>query len=57
MASWMSTIFYQLVCEVSSKDQEGMRKMEVADILKTYIPNKDQITINTMDRIKKKLRI
>ena len=56
MASWMSTIFYQLVCEVSSKDQEGMRKMEVADILKTYIPNKDQITINTMDRIKKEIK-
>lgn len=30
--------------------------MEVADILKTYIPNKDQITINTMDRIKKEIK-
>lgn len=39
LASWMTTIFYQLICEVSSKDQEGMRKMEVNDILTTLVPN------------------
>ena len=39
MASWVSTIFYQLICEVSSKDNEGMRKMEVVDIAKTYFPD------------------
>lgn len=39
MASWVSTIFYQLICEVSSKDNEGMRKMEVVDIEKTYFPD------------------
>ncbi len=55
MASWMSTIFYQLVCEVSSKDQEGMRKMEVADIMKTYIPYKDLITQNTIDKVKSEI--
>lgn len=55
MASWMSTIFYQLVCEVSSKDQEGMRKMEVADILKTYIPDKNLVTQNTIDKIKNEI--
>ena len=38
LASWMSTIFYQLICEVASKDQEGMRKMEIADICKTFVP-------------------
>lgn len=38
LASWMSTIFYQLICEVSSKDQEGMRKMEVTDICNTFVP-------------------
>ncbi len=43
LASWISTIFYQLICEVSSKDQEGMRKMEVADICKTYVPRIDLI--------------
>ena len=55
MASWMNTIFYQLVCEVSSKDQEGMRKMEVADILKTYIPYKDLIAQNTINKIKNEI--
>ena len=35
----MSTIFYQLICEVSSKDNEGMRKMEGADIGKTVVPD------------------
>lgn len=38
MASWVSTIFYQLICEVSSKDNEGMRKMEIVDIEKTFFP-------------------
>jgi hypothetical protein len=34
----MSTIFYQLICEINGKSQEGMRKMEVRDIEETYIP-------------------
>ena len=44
----MSTIFYQLICEVSSKDQEGMRKMEVLDIEKTYVPALDDVTQETV---------
>ena len=39
LSSWMTTIFYQLICEISSKDQEGTRKMEVEDILPTLVPN------------------
>lgn len=39
----MTTIFYQLICEVSSKDNEGMRKMEGADIGKTFIPDFSKI--------------
>ena len=39
LSSWMTTIFYQLICEVSSKDEVGMRKMEVKDILTTLVPN------------------
>lgn len=41
LSTWVSTVFYQLVCEVSSKDQEGMRKMEVGDINLTLIPDFD----------------
>ena len=40
--------FYQLICEVSSKDQEGMRKMEVSDIEKTYIPALDDVSRETI---------
>lgn len=51
LSTWMSTIFYQLICEVSSKDQEGMRKMEVEDIYDTFVPDLsivDQATINRL---------
>lgn len=43
IGSWISTIFYQLICEISAKDQEGTRKMEMADIYNTYIPNPNSI--------------
>nr|WP_297174753.1 BpuSI family type II restriction endonuclease [uncultured Agathobaculum sp.] len=48
MATWMSTIFYQLICEASAKDQEGMRKMEIPDIKRTYIPVYDYIEQETV---------
>jgi predicted RNA methylase len=53
LASWMTTIFYQLICEVSSKDQEGMRKMEVADIMTTLVPNFDMLSTKLLERIRK----
>lgn len=43
LATWMSTVFYQLLCEVSAKDQEGMRKMEVQDLQNTLIPDLDRV--------------
>lgn len=51
MSTWMSTIFYQLICEVSSKDQEGMRKMEVSDIEKTYVPKYAGVSTETIDAL------
>lgn len=56
IASWMNTILYQLICEIESKDQEGMRKMEVNDIQETFIPiyNKDDI-YNSIDIAKKNI--
>jgi hypothetical protein len=47
LSTWMSTIFI-IDCEVSSKDQEGMRKMEVSDIEKTYVPVLDNVTQETI---------
>lgn len=43
-STWMTTIFYQLICEVFSKGQEGMRKMEVADISCTLVPDFDNLS-------------
>lgn len=48
----MSTVFYQLICEVSSKDQEGMRKMEVTDIGHTWVPNFNSISQKTVDNLR-----
>jgi hypothetical protein len=44
LASWTSTIFYQIICEINGKQQEGMRKMEVADIEATFIPDFECLT-------------
>lgn len=38
LSSWMSSIFYQLQLEIYCKNQGGMRKLEVENILKTYVP-------------------
>ena len=51
LSSWMTTIFYQLLCEVSSKDQEGMRKMEVNDIKKTFVPKMNQINSEIIEEV------
>lgn len=39
LATFASTILFQLMCEVFSKNQEGLRKMEIADFQKTWLPN------------------
>ena len=39
LGSWMSSVFYQINCEMESKNQDGMRKMEIADLNETYIPD------------------
>lgn len=38
VASYMATVFYQLECEVTSKDHAGVRKIEVQDIITTHVP-------------------
>lgn len=43
LASWMTTIFFQLMCEIHSKEYNGMRKMEDKDFMATYLPNIDNI--------------
>jgi len=45
LASWFTTIFYQLICEINAKPQEGMRKMEVGDIEETFVPILSKIAL------------
>lgn len=52
MASWVATIFYQLICEVSSKDNEGMRKMEVVDINQTFMPDFSKLPDDFYSKVK-----
>ena len=55
LSTWMSTVFYQLICEVSSKDQEGMRKMEVADIIETLVPITGFISADTINSLRREV--
>lgn len=50
-STWMTTIFYQLICEIFSKDQEGMRKMEVADISSTLVPDFDNLSKDIISKL------
>lgn len=47
LSSWMSTVFYQLQCEVYSKDEKGMRKIEKPQMGETSIPRFDMVTEKT----------
>lgn len=48
LASWATTVFYQLNCEISAKNQEGMRKMEGVDIAETYAPKPGAIRLDDL---------
>lgn len=52
LSTWISTVFYQLICEVASKDEEGMRKMEVNDMRLTFIPKLDNIPESVENELK-----
>lgn len=52
LASWISTIFYQLNCEIASKDQEGMRKMEVKDIGETFTPKFSAVPYSVISQLR-----
>lgn len=54
-ASFMVTVFYQLICEVNQKDQEGARKMEGQQIAATYIPDARHISPDDYARIEAEL--
>lgn len=51
LASWMSSIFYQLQLEVVSKNQGGMRKLEIENINRTSVPLFSLLTQEEIDLI------
>ena len=52
LSTWISTVFYQLICEVASKDEAGMRKMEVNDIRLTFAPKLENIPESVVNELK-----
>lgn len=51
IASYMATVFYQLECEVTSKDHAGVRKIEVRDAVTTHVPILNALSQNEIDSI------
>lgn len=51
LSSWMSSIFYQLQLEIYCKNQGGMRKLEIENIRKTYVPKVSLMSSNDVNLI------
>lgn len=51
VGSYMSTVFYQLECEVTSKDHAGVRKIEVKDAKTTHVPIVASLSLNEINDI------
>ena len=51
LTTWFTTIFYQLMCESTTKNQEGTRKMERHDLVTTVIPKLTAISPNTKSEL------
>lgn len=47
----MTTVFYQLECEVASKDHSGMRKSELRDAKMTHVPDYNMLSQNQIRQI------
>lgn len=55
IGSYMSTIFYQLECEVQSKDHAGLRKLELQDVQTTHAPIVSALTTAEIARVNAEL--
>lgn len=51
LASWFSTIFYQLECEAYGNNRKGLRKLEKEDYEPLHVPVTSQLTGNEIQRI------
>ena len=53
LASWFSTIFYQLECEAYRNNRSGARKLEKIDFDSLHVPVTSQLTEEEIQRIMK----
>jgi hypothetical protein len=51
LASWFSTIFFQLECEAYNNNRSGMRKLEKEDYNAFHVPITSELTENEKLRI------
>ncbi len=51
LASWFSTIFYQLECEAYGNNRKGLRKLEKEDYEPLHVPVTSQLTEEEIQRI------
>lgn len=51
IASWMNSIFYQMQLELVCKNQGGMRKLEIENINRTYVPQLSKLSTESIDKI------
>lgn len=47
----MTTVFFQLSCELFGKNQEGTRKMEGGELFKTHIPDMARLSADARTKI------
>ncbi len=52
ITSWMRTSFYQCICEIYAKPQEGARKLEKEEIAKTLIPDNIKLTSDEIEELR-----
>jgi hypothetical protein len=55
VGSYMTTIFYQLECEVQSKDHAGLRKLELQDVQTTNVPIYTSLSQGEIDYVKNEI--
>lgn len=49
--SWFCSIFYQLNCELASKNHAGARKMDAAEFASTFVPNYAEFSESEIETI------
>lgn len=51
LASWFTTVFYQLECEAYGNNRKGLRKLEEGDYAPLHVPVTERFTENQITRI------